>query len=130
MEKRDRETYESATILGQMYDRVMQHPLTKCLLGDDRDSSSTADPAASGPGTITALPTDGQATWPALLLSVSGITPAYKQHLQRAEFRLMEFESEMVALMNHWGVYDVGESQALCSKIELQLVYVATCGIC
>lgn len=122
MEKKGRKMYESTTVLGKMYDRVMQHPLTKHLMenvpgscGNNLTSTTANSSSSSQPqnGYLTsgsARDHSRAVTWPGdLLLRVPGIAPAYRQLLELAEAHFIEFESDMVGLMNHWEVYNVGE---------------------
>jgi len=40
---------------------------------------------------------------------VPGVAPGWQSFLEPAEVQFAAFERDMLALMNHWEVYDVGE---------------------
>lgn len=103
MEKTDREMYTSTKVLGQMYDRVLQHPIIRQL--EQAGATANKQPAPAH-------------TWPAKLLHVPGIS-AGMQQLQQAEVNYTEFESDMIGLMNHWEVYDVGERSLVMTHLWL-----------
>lgn len=120
--------YHSTTVLGQMYDRVLAHPITKQLMGADRQDSSsnssgaTASSSASLLGRIAlsqqqqqhasganATATDFHSCqWPEQLLQVPKAA-GWAVFVQEAEQHFAEFEREVVGIMNHWNVYDLGE---------------------
>lgn len=101
----NKDAYHSDKLLGQMYDRVLEHPINKQLLQTELQQQN--DPQRS-------IQQQG----------AKEVAAAWLQRLQASGFPLLcdvlvllprvsdvwdEFESDVLSLMNHWHVHDVGE---------------------
>jgi hypothetical protein len=105
MEKKDKQSYESTKVLGQMYDRVLAHPVTKHLLEADAAANLAANDAINSRGSKSA---QQPMRWPDQLLQAVEIGSSWRQLVSAAEQDFAVFDRELVALMNHWGVYNLG----------------------
>lgn len=125
MEKKDKTSYPSKKVLGQIYDLVKRHPLAHALEGEDSERQSeqstingngsahgascslqlSAPSSASSPALVEEADTS---SWPESLLHVPGVLPHAKRYLQQASNRFVEFEGDIIGLMHHWGVCDAG----------------------
>lgn len=125
MEKKDKTSYPSKKVLGQIYDLVKRHPLAHAMEGEDSErqseQSTTNDngnahgagcsPQLSAPSSKNSPALVEEAdtsSWPESLLHVPGVLPHAKQYLQQASNRFVEFEGDVIGLMHHWRVYDAG----------------------
>jgi hypothetical protein len=110
MEKKDKPSYESKKVLGQMYDRVLAHPVTKHL----EEAAAAASLAANNSISSTRQKQQQQLLlrWPEQLLQVPEIassSSSLRELLPGAEQDFAVFDRELIALMNHWNVYNIGE---------------------
>jgi hypothetical protein len=88
-----------------MYDRVLAHPITKHLL----EADAAANLAANSSTSSSSSKNKQQLRWPDQLLQVPGLGSSWRGLLADAEQHCAVFDRDLVALMNHWAVYDVGE---------------------
>lgn len=121
MERKDRPSYESTTVLGQMYDRVLAHPITKQLLEADAAANLAANNSSSK---------KQQLHWPEQLLQVPGLGSSWQLLLADAQQHCAVFDRELVALMNHWAVYDVGECDAHALQVHARYARTVCADYC
>lgn len=88
-------------------------PLTMGLGSSGTDSSKVDSiycaAAASEAWALPQMSQQQQQLWPEQLLSVAGVSPAYRQYLREAKDHYIEFENSVVQIMNNADVCDVGE---------------------
>jgi hypothetical protein len=125
MERKDRQSYQSTKVLGLMYDRVLAHPVTKHLLEADAAAVLAANNATNS-SSSSARQQQLQMRWPEQLLQAAEISRSWAQLVSAAEQDFAVFDRELVALMNHWGVYNLGE----CCHLETPLNYLCSFGRC
>lgn len=127
MERTQRESEHSKSILGKMYDRVTPHPINKQLqeqqlLQDNQPQAylqqlhqQAGDLAAAWAGRLGASP---------LLLAAVVLLPRVREVSA-------DFESDLTSLMNHWQVYDVGEwLTGCCAYVTLTVRDRHTADLC
>ena len=111
MEKSDGSaTYQSEGILGQLYNRVLEHPINKELRDVD-NSNFIANSSSNSSGSSTADTLVSVLAAQQQLLRVPGVSPGCDKGAWRraAGDELEVFERELLELMTHWHVADVGE---------------------
>jgi hypothetical protein len=114
MENKNTQSYESTKVLGQMYDRVLAHPVTKHLQEADAAANLAANNATnSSRSSSNAQKSILSMRWPDQLLQVAEIGGSWRQLVCAAEQDFAVFDRELVALMNHWGVYNLGGRSGL-----------------
>lgn len=120
MERHDKDSYHSTTVLGKIYDRTLNHPVYKKLVQGDSSSSSDSPAASSRASLLTKSSTAVrnawqpkavgpalQLNWPSQLLQVPAAA-GWEAFLPAAEEHFAEFERDVLGLMNDWNVYDLG----------------------
>jgi hypothetical protein len=107
MQNKDQQSYESSKVLGRMYDRVLAHPVTKHLQESDAAANLAAKNAISSRSSSTQQSIMSM-RWPYQLLQVAEVGSSWRQLVSAAEQEFAVFDRELVALMNHWGVYNLG----------------------
>jgi hypothetical protein len=104
MEKAEGDSYRSNTVLGQLYDRVLAHPVSKKF--QDNDINNLADADSGSDATLATILAAQQQ-----LLQVPGVSPGCDNRVWRraAAAELKVFQREVWELMTHWHVADIGE---------------------
>jgi hypothetical protein len=101
----NKDSYHSETMLGQMYDRVQQHPINKQL--QDQLLTQENDPERYRQQ----LHEQADAIAAAWMQRLQGspLLPDAVVLLPQVADVMQEFDSDLTSLMNNWHVHDVGE---------------------